>query len=255
VQNIIGDVHVMGAKGRGVEVTATMRQGRHGDPEDVRVETVELEDGVALCVRYPQQSWRRPRNGDSRDNDGKVSKNPCSGDWNGNNGERNDTRVDFTVRVPAGLVLRAGTVSGDLIAEDLEGDLELHSVSGDASLTTGRGERVTVETVSGHVEIMDVRAPEVYGNTVSGNVTFRGPVLDKGSYEFTTTSGDISVGLPREPNAVLSAATFSGRFTSDMPVSQASGRRRHRVSATWGTGSARLDIESLSGDIRISTTR
>ncbi|HEX7023915.1 MAG TPA: DUF4097 family beta strand repeat-containing protein [Gemmatimonadales bacterium] len=245
VQNINGDVRVTGGSGRTVEVTAVKRAGRHGDPADVTVEAVELDNGVAICVRYPGQR-RRSGNG------GRESKNPCSSDWESGNG-RNDTEVDFTVRVPAGLLLHAGTVSGDLAAESLEGDLDLQSVSGNATLRGGRGTRVNVETVSGDVELLDVRASEVSGNTVSGGVTFRGPLLDRGSYEFTTTSGDISLGLTERPNATLSAATFSGSFTSDIPVTMPAGRRRHRFDATWGSGSARLDVETLSGDIRITT--
>lgn len=248
LHNIIGDVQVTGGAGRTVQVTATRKAGRHGDPEDVIIETVELSDGVALCVRYPGTG--------ERGNTGErgAGKNPCStrGSWNNN--ERNDTQISFTVRVPAGLILRLGTVSGDLIANNLDGELDLTSVSGDVRLDGGRGQAISLETVSGDVDLLAIRAPEVSGHTVSGEVTFRGPVLDGGSYDFSTTSGDITVGLPERPNATLSAATFSGRFSSDIGTTQQSGRNRRRHSATWGSGSARLDLESLSGDIRITTS-
>lgn len=250
VSNIIGDVVVTGTSGRTVEVTAVKKAGRHGDPEDVTIETVELDDGVALCVRYPHQSSRH-HNSDERED-----KNPCSwGDWNGGN-ERNDTEVNMTLRVPAGLRLHAGTVSGDVRAERLAGDLEIHSVSGDVQLTGGSGPAIDLETVSGDVTLEDVTSKDVSGHTISGAVVFRGPIQDAGSYDFATTSGDIQVLLPEQPNATLSGATFSGRFWSDLPTSQdASRRRRHRVAATWGNGSARLDVESLSGDITIRVTK
>ena len=249
LHNIIGDVQVTGGAGRTVQVTATKREGRHGDPADVTIETIELSDGVALCVRYPGSGERR-KNGE-----GGEGKNPCStrGSWNNNN-ERNDTQVNFTVRVPAGLILRLGTVSGDLLANNLEGELDLTSVSGDVRLEGGRGQGINLETVSGDVDLLDVRAREVTGHTVSGRVTFRGPVLDGGTYDFSTTSGDITVGMPERPNATLSAATFSGRFSSDLDTTQQPGRNRRRHNATWGSGSARLDVETLSGDIRITTS-
>lgn len=247
IQNIIGDIKVVGTSGRTVEVTGTRVRHRYGDPEDVTMEVVELNNGVALCIRYPQNHRRHH---DSDDD----SKNPCSsnGDWNGN-GDRNDTEVNLTVRVPAGLHLNIGTVSGDVAAENLNGDLDLRSVSGNVRLAGGDGPSISLETVSGDVELLDGKSPEVYGHTVSGEVTFRGPIMKDGSYEFATTSGDIALTIPERPDAKMSAATFSGRFTSDLPTSENEQRRtRHRYNATWGNGSARLDLESLSGDIRIN---
>jgi hypothetical protein len=248
VENVIGNVRVTGGPGRSVEITAVKRAGRHGAPEDVSVEVVELSDGVAVCVRYPGQHSRR------RDPDDGDQKNPCRRNgWSSGN-DRNDTEVTFTVRVPDGLRLHLGTVSGDVTAERLDGELEIESVSGDVRLAGGKGPSIEMETVSGDVTLLDGRAKGVSGHTVSGNVVFEGPVLDSGSYDFSTTSGDIRLTLPERPNATLSAATFSGEFSSDVPTTQDTGRRRrHRFNATWGTGTARLDIESLSGDIRILT--
>ena len=247
LQNIMGDVHVTGTSGREVVVTAVKRAGRYGNPEDVAIESFEITEGAAVCVRYPGNYRREGR-----------SKNPCSTSGNGwnNREDRNDTQIDFTVRVPAGLVLHLGTVSGDLIASNLDGELELKSVSGDVRLEGGRGTVVALETVSGNVELLDINGREVSGNTISGRVTFRGAIMDRGTYDFSTTSGDITLNIPSNPNATLSAATFSGRFSSDLATTQKEGRRRRfRHDATWGNGSARLDVESLSGDIRITTGR
>jgi hypothetical protein len=250
VQNVIGDVTVTGASGRTVEVTARKQAGRHGEPEDVTIEAVELDDGMAICVRYPgQYSSRRHRD----DEDSAGPKNPCSreGSWSGD-GDRNDTEVSLTVRVPSGLKLRVGTVSGDTRAESLDGELELRSVSGNVRLAGGRGPAVDLETVSGDVELLDVRSKDVSGHTVSGEITFQGPIEEGGEYDFATTSGDITVRLPGRPNATLSAATFSGRLSSDLPITPDDSRRhRHRYAATWGSGSARLGMESLSGDLAI----
>jgi len=251
LSDIIGDVSVVGGSGRTVEVTALKKAGRHGEPDDVTIEIIELDDGVALCVRYPAERSGR------RASEKALAKNPCSweGRWSGN-GERNDTEVQFTVRVPAGLRLHIGTVSGDVDARGLEGELELHSVSGDVALEGGKGPSIDLETVSGDVHLLDVTSREVSGHTISGEIVFRGPVQDAGSYDFATTSGDIDLALPQRPNATLSAATFSGGFSSDLPTNQEAGRRRrHRYDATWGSGSAKLYMESLSGDLTIRVGR
>jgi hypothetical protein len=259
LSDIIGDVTVTGSSGRTVEVTAVKKAGRHGAPEDVSIETIELDDGVALCVRYPHE-----RSG-NRASEADLKKNPCAwethwdGRWN-DRGDRNDTEVDFTVKLPAGLRLHLGTVSGDVAASGLEGELELHSVSGDVRLDGGRGASIELETVSGDVRLLDVTSKEVSGHTISGEIEFRGPVQDGGSYDFGTTSGDITVSLPQRPSATLSAATFSGDFSSDLPVNQDTSRpghsrHRHRYDATWGSGTAKLYMESLSGDLAIHVSR
>lgn len=251
LSDIIGDVQVTGGSGRTVEVTAIKQAGRHGNPEDVTIETIELDDGVALCVRYPAE-----RSG-TRSRASTLAKNPCSweGRWTGN-GDRNDTEVNFAVKVPAGLRLHIGTVSGDVAAQRLEGELDLHSVSGFVRLEGGKGPGIDLETVSGDVHLLEVTSQEVSGRTISGEILFRGPVQDGGSYDFTTTSGDISVALPQRPNATLSAATFSGDFASDLPVNQDTSRhRRHRYNASWGSGTAKLYMESLSGDLTIRVNR
>lgn len=260
--NVIGDVRIESSGSRTLEVAAVKRAGRHGEPEDVEIRAIDLADGVAICVIYPanRRAWdtgRPARRSDRDPRDDHREEDPCdrSSRWDGQ--ERNDTEVDFTVRLPEGLRLTARTVSGDVVAENLRGDLELASVSGSVRLAGGEGPRIALTTVSGDVELLRVRARNVEGHAVSGRIRFEGPVQDQGSYDFATTSGDITVIVPERPNATLQAATFSGRFSSSFPTTTGEARRvrRSRHSAVWGNGSARLDVESLSGDISIRTAQ
>jgi len=266
IHNIIGDVTLEATSGRTVDVAATKHEGRHGDPEDVDIEAIDLGGGgVAICVYYPG-SWHR-RSGRDSDRDDRDDRDDRRGrrrhrdsdacsrgsDWSGNH--RNDTRVDFVVKVPAGLKLEAKTVSGDVIAQGLRGELELATVSGDLQLTDAQGPVLEATSVSGNVQLDKVVAREVTAETVSGDVTFVGDIDPKGIYDFKTLSGDVIVTVPRQPDATLSAATFSGRFSSDFEVTSDGRRRRNRYNATWGSGGARIDLESFSGNIRIRSAR
>ena len=69
IQNIIGDINVTGTSGRNVEVTGNRVQRRYGNPEDVTMEVVELDNGVALCIRYPhnRSRWRNNNNDNGSD--------------------------------------------------------------------------------------------------------------------------------------------------------------------------------------------
>ena len=300
LRNIIGDVRLEGGSGRTLEVTAIKKAGRHGDPEDVEIRTIEISGGVAICVYYPGQysgtdrdysddradedrdrrSRRRDR--DERDRRARAERDDddnrdvraeddqdrprrrhrynhdedvCQRNQRWNGSSRNDTSVDFLVRVPTGLELDAKTVSGDVRGHGLRGELDIGTVSGDVQLNDLTAGTLDVASVSGEIDLDQVQAKNVSAETVSGDVTYIGDIADDGNYDFKTLSGDVVVTVPRQPDAQLSAVTFSGDFSSDFPTSTDSRRRRHRYNATWGNGGARLDLESFSGDISIRSAR
>lgn len=267
LRNVIGDVRLEGGSGRTVEVTARKQAGRHGDPDDVEIKAIEHDGGLAICVFYPGQRSRDDDRSDRDDRDDRNARSrsnrrsgdrddPCRRDGGWSNNNRNDTAVDFVVRLPAGLRVDAKTVSGDVTAGGLRGTLDLGTVSGDLELTDAEGDVLEANSVSGDVTLERITMREVGAETVSGDVTFVGPLDAKGSYDFKTLSGDVIVTLPREPDARVSAATFSGRLDSDFPVERDARRRRsNRFNATWGAGTAQLDLESFSGDIRIRSAR
>lgn len=261
VRNVIGDVRIEGGAGRTLEVTARRKAGRHGRPEDVEIKAVEADGGVAICVYYPGSGEGRRRRdrdegGDEGGRHGRRRVDPCNRDLNwGGNGKENDTAIDFVVRLPAGLAADIKTVSGDVAGTRLAGTLDIGTVSGNLELTDVRGEMLDAASVSGDVTLDQVEMREVSAETVSGNVTFVGPVGGKGAYDFKTLSGDVTVTLPRQPDAKMSAVTFSGDLRSDFPVTPSERRHRNRVTATWGAGTADLDLESFSGNIRIRSSR
>jgi hypothetical protein len=263
VRNIIGDVRVEATSGRQVEVTARKKAGRHGDPDDVEIRHVETDGGLAICVIYPGQRVRRDRDddGDRDDRDNRRSRrrsssdnDPCqrnNGSWD--SGNRNDTSVDFVVRLPAGLDLDIKTVSGDVIGDGIRGDqVDFGTVSGNVSLTDFTATSLDANSVSGDVDLARIRSREVSAETVSGDVSFGGTIDGRGRYDFKSLSGDVVLTLAGEPDAKVSAATFSGHLSSDFPVTRDdTRRRRNRFNATWGSGGAELDLESFSGDIEI----
>ena len=56
LSDIMGDVTVTGGSGRTVEVTAIKRTGRHGEPVDVTIETIELMmASQSVCVIPPHR--------------------------------------------------------------------------------------------------------------------------------------------------------------------------------------------------------
>src|SRR5215475_5289763 len=97
-----GSINASAARGGSVAVTA-VKTAQRSNPAEVRFETVPHAGGVTVCAIYPSP-------------DGQA--NECRPGGRGRNNTRNnDTRVDFTVQVPAGIGLIARTVNGSISAK------------------------------------------------------------------------------------------------------------------------------------------
>lgn len=245
VGNIVGDIRIEPTSGRRAEITAVKRAGRRGNPEDVEIRAEETSQGVRVCVRYPSDSWQR---GDGW---------RC-GDRQGGSNRRyqNDTRVDVVIRLPQGVRLDATTISGDVDARGLAADAEVTTVSGQVVVDGFTGEELQARTVSGDVELRNIRSRTVNGETVSGNVSYDGPLRRQGIYEFKSLSGRVLVTLPEGSGAELRASTFSGRIRfPEVPLSEVNMRRNNRATARIGDGGASLSMESFSGDVEVRVGR
>lgn len=199
---------------------------------------------------------------------------------------RNGGDAAYTVEVPANTPLTVNGVSSDIDVQGVCGEAELQSVSGDVHLACAQG-NVSVASVSGDVTLTDARGrveisstsgdvtargaradlaahsvsgdvlldrvegQEVTAETVSGEVSFAGPIREGGRYRFQSHSGDVTIHPDGALNATISVSTFSGDLESDFPVTLTrGGRLRPReFEFTVGSGSARLSLSSFSGTI------
>ena len=165
---------------------------------------------------------------------------------------------DLIVRTVNGAVIvsdNAGAVSissvqGPIRVARARGRLDLNSVNGPITLDDVTG-RVNVETVNGSIELARVIADSVEASTVNGFVRFDGHFLNNGWYHFATHDGDIHIDLPKEPDAEVYVATYSGEFSSDFPVSAPHARHGKGLQFTLGDGKAKLQLESFMGRIRL----
>src|SRR5512135_3497235 len=155
VKNVVGDIRIEPGTGATATITAVKKAGRHGDPADVQIRKVETAQGLTVCAIYPGN------HGDDDDCDWHGSRHHGD-DW-----DRNDTRVEFTVRLPAGVPVNATTVSGDVIGRGIRGQAEIASVSGDVRLEDASGKLIEAHTVSGDVTLEGIKSDEVVAETVS----------------------------------------------------------------------------------------
>jgi DUF4097 and DUF4098 domain-containing protein YvlB len=143
------------------------------------------------------------------------------------------------------------TVEGAIELDRARGRVSLNSVNEDIKVSGASGEFVA-ETTNGNISVTRMESTSVEVTTVSGDIEYEGSLADKGHYTFTSHSGDVKLTIPASASATFSVRTYSGEFSSSLPVkgpNPSEVRQGRRVTYTLGNGSADVEMESFAGDI------
>ena len=155
---------------------------------------------------------------------------------------------DVTLKGGGGTVtLRS--VEGAVTVTDTRGGVDANSVEGEIRISGASGE-IVAETVDGDIVLERIESASVEANTVDGDIYYDGAIRDNGRYRFATHDGDLTVSVPERANVTVTVASFDGEFDASFPV-RITEQRKRRFTFTIGTGSARMELESFDGDIRL----
>jgi len=115
-------VDATGATGEAAQVEGIKES--HGDANEVFVEVVEYADGVTICAVYEKdaQPGRCHRGGADSDHHG----------WSWHN--NNHTKLNFNVKVPRGVVLKAMTTNGGIRGRDLNSVVDAATTNGNVDV-------------------------------------------------------------------------------------------------------------------------
>jgi DUF4097 and DUF4098 domain-containing protein YvlB len=216
IRGINGNVSAEPASSGEVEVVAVKR-ARRSDPDEVRIEVVRHAEGVLICAVYPNVGGEP---------------NTCEVGNSRSNVRDNDTTVNFTVRVPAGVKFNGRTVNGKVDADGLGADVEAKTVNGSINVSTTGLARA--QTVNGSITAVVGRADWPAG------------------LEFKTVNGGIDLTLPASLSARVEAKTLNGEITSDFPLTVTGSFSRRRLTGTIGSGGDRqLILETVNGSVQI----
>lgn len=157
-------------------------------------------------------------------------------------------KVRINAQTPS---LEVDSVSGGIEQAGHARTANLQTVSGDI-LAPGLGDEAKLETVSGQVQVRGGPWRTFTLSTVSGDVDVSGGPTGGGNLTIDSMSGDVQLMLSGEVSSSIHASSFSGDLRSDFGKAE---RNEHgpgsELNVQQGGGSARIAIESFSGDVRI----
>jgi hypothetical protein len=223
IKGVNGAIHAERASGAEVIVEA-VKSGRHSDPNSVTVEAVPHEGGITICAVYPSGDWGHP--------------NECQPGSGGRmNVNNNDVKVEFTVRIPAGVHFIGRTVNGEVEAASLAGDVEAHTVNGKIRIST---------------------TGWAAGDTVNGSIVASlGQAASASSkpLEFHTVNGAVDVEMPATINATIHASTVNGHISTDFPLMIRGKFSGRQISGAIGQGGPELSLKTVNGSIELRRAR
>jgi DUF4097 and DUF4098 domain-containing protein YvlB len=164
------------------------------------------------------------------------------------------SEADLHIHVPRDSELDISAVSADVVTSEVEGTLQLKTVSGKVKADVFQ-QNAEVKTLSGDVDLRghgkDAGSQEIHVSTVSSNIRIEHAGAD---LEAITISGDINVRLDQPARHVRIRTTsgaleFNGKLAqgSYFDAESVSGRLSVRAAVV---GSLDYEVSSFSGDIR-----
>ena len=236
VQNLSGNIEIM--RGGGDEVTIEVTKIARGRTQEQAREllplvTVEINNrGDRADVRtiYPHDEMRGRRNFHVSVNymirapqNTRITARSISG-----NVKATEIRGELALEttsgnvhiVDAARVTRAKTTSGNVELTNIDSDaaLEAGTMSGNVIVRQAKARRMALETISGSVIVLDVETERLGATSLSGNVEFSGKLSKGGRYELKSHSGNVKLIVAAGSGFEVEAHSWSGGVHSDFNI-------------------------------------
>lgn len=144
--------------------------------------------------------------------------------------------------------VRATAGSGGITMSQIQGEIRAATGSGGITIAEPGG-RISAKTGSGGVTVSGAAA-DLRAKTGSGSLTIEGNPAPDSYWELHTGSGGIAITVPASASFRFHAHSNSGRIEPRIPV-VIEEQRKHELRARVGSGAARVEAETGSGNIQI----
>ncbi len=235
--NITGNIVITAGSGRDVSIEAIKRVQRPNQNaarallQMIDIQVVEQANRVEVRTVYP-----RPRNFPgsvdftiSVPDDANVTVRTLSGNVRATNikGELRAETVSGNVVAAAARKLEAlKCVSGDIEIIDAAADdlVTASTYSGNITVRGLKARAIQLGSVSGNIRVDDSQADRMEVRATAGNIDYAGDLAKNGRYQFVSHSGDIRLVLSGATGFELQANSLSGTVRSDFAVNRRAAR-------------------------------
>lgn len=159
-----------------------------------------------------------------------------------------DVGVDYFIRVPRDLDIEASNTNGDLILEDIHGNLEISTTNGDITADNVFGD-VEATNANGRIDLIEIDG-SVDASSTNGKLAIS-IVAVKVNCKARTTNGDIILYMPEDASTQGTARTSNGEIDSEFRGDHS--RSRERLELMLNDGEGELDLWTTNGDIKLLT--
>ncbi|HYL86473.1 MAG TPA: DUF4097 family beta strand repeat-containing protein [Candidatus Angelobacter sp.] len=148
--------------------------------------------------------------------------------------------------------VHVSSASGTITVSNIKGDVRVGAISGVIRVSQPGG-RVDADTSSGEVEIQGATS-DVKAHAIAGRVYVQGNPGADNFWDLKTVSGTVQFVVPSTANFHLSAEAASGEIRADVPI-VIEEQGKHSLRAHMGNGGGRVEVHTVSGEIRVSGSR
>jgi hypothetical protein len=244
ISNTSGDVYVTGGGGSTVDVTAKKAAINQSDLDAMTSDATVVATpghpnaGLTITTNYPHHCVN------------------CD--------------LSYEIRVPRGVQIKVDEDSGDVHVSGTDGLIDISTSSGDVKLTDDSGP-INVDESSGDVRLTDVggsaRVKSASGgidasgltkdvdfDAASGDINAKFASLEGVStIRMRTDSGSITLDVPRNFSARISATTDSGSLDSNLKLPIHDHDSGADLSVAVGNAKTNVNLVAASGDISINS--
>ena len=161
-----------------------------------------------------------------------VNANRPERSWHWFTDGNNVVETDFDIKVPRRTSLDLSVFSARVIVDGVEGSHKIHGFSS----------RVSLNDVTGSVK----------AHTFSGSVLIRAKSWEPDqTIDVDTFSGNVELHVPESARGSVSFNSFSGRLSSEMPLTLHSSSRRSLKAELGGGAGGTFRFKTFSGSVRI----